>query len=719
MVKYWDNIADILWDHLQQSFNIYDDHLLCATCFYAVITISVKQELYFKKILKYFQKTLDKKEDETISVTVALLYGMFQSAFFQKVHASNDYIGAISRNAFEMLTRLGYDYAWYTFLIFKTMSSFKKVIGTTMEEVLFSNENQVKLFNLVIQNWENPITGVRDLNRVIFQSLLSVMDKSLKNTIVKDIDSIYWNKAKYLMLSEVLAQEHRPMMAVVEGTNWVKGLISSLRKPGLVSAGADMYFAMLKNIGTAEEWCAIFLKRVSSVLTGKSITAINNFINYWCLITFKTFPSLMSSILKNIVNTENHERRWLSTLLVMKQGNKLGLLKSDMELVIGLNTFILQGLEHNNVTIRKSAFDIICVSQGKSLPSREDYILIYQYLLNNVNSDSTILRISLLGSFKSFLIRLHVSFLNNLKTENYGVDLDEDLTWFCRQIQDLVITCLNFDGNYQRKITSISLCDLIFTTFSEVPKKNQVSRAQNCTLLEILQQKLEWKLSDPIFLLKLISLLQDPAEDVRENVAHLLMQHYFDDLRQPHVICKLNEHALKCISSKFFFEISCGHSIVKLLANILLTEKRKNSTFQSVEEIFIFACKELNKELELKRDVMESIELGKQLHSYMGVLIADLTVCLRNSKKLQGITNQTILDMLDNLEEISNQFTWEQDASISLDFSEMTDMVHNIISRSGYDPNNAEDRTKISGMHQLVLNCLWLNVKVSYIYCNL
>lgn len=709
VLKEWDKIADILWKHLQHGFYTYDDQLLCATCFYSVMTISASLEFYMKEILVCLQNYLVRNDKSQL---VSLLYGMFQSAFLSK-HVHNVHTVQILNEAFNILTTLGCDYAWYTFLVFKTMSSFKKVLGTKMQDVIFSETNQIKLFNFVKQNWENPITGVRDLNRVIFQIQLSVMDETQINVIKGDINCFYWNKAKYLMLSEVIAQEPRRMIAIIEGTDWVKGLANSLHKPGLVSAGADMYFAIMKNINAVEEWCSIFLETISVVLTGKSFIAIQNFSNYWCLSTLKKFPSLMSIILKEIVNTKNHERRLLSILSVMKQGNKLGLLKSDMELVIGLNAFINHGLEHNNVNIRMAAFDIVCVAQGKSLPSREDYNLIYQYLMNNSNSDSTILRIHLLGSLKSFLIRLHISFLNSIQSKSEIVTLDEDLKMFAQQIQDLVISSLDLEGNYQRNVTSIKLCDLVITHFAEVPRKNRAqSTSQNCTLLDILKEKKEWKLSNSIFLAKLISLLQDPADNVREDVVQILLKYYLDDLRQSQIFGTLTEGALKCMKSKFFFEICCGHSMVQLIASILLVEKQDHATFKSVEDVFMFGCKEIESELQLKRDVIESIRAGKQLHSYLGIIIAVVTVCLKNSYKLQGIGNETVLELLNNLEGISYQFAREEETSVSLDFSEMSNMVQNIISRSGCDPSNEKDRTKISGMHQLVLNCMWFNVKV-------
>lgn len=75
------------------------------------------------------------------------------------------------------------------------------------------------------------------------------------------------------------------------------------------------------------------------------------------------------------------------------------------------------------------------------------------------------------------------------------------------------------------------------------------------------------------------------------------------------------------------------------------------------------------------------------------------------------IPDRDILELLRILEDISTQFAWDESSSSS-DFSQINDMVQKIIDNSGVTSKEGEDNTKISGMHQIVLNCIWLNVKV-------
>ena len=108
---------------------------------------------------------------------------------------------------------------------------------------------------------------------------------------------------------------------------------------------------------------------------------------------------------------------------------------------------------------------------------------------------------------------------------------------------------------------------------------------------------------------------------------------------------------------------------------------------------------------------MESIENGKQMHSFISILLVILETCICNSRKLVNL-DYFVHELLNILEDITNKFSWDHKKSTSSDFSKMNEMVQDIIINSGYNPNDCDDQTKISGLHQIVLNCLWLNVKV-------
>lgn len=717
--EFWNQVSDTLWTHLRTGFKLFDDQLLSATCFYTVILFTDKQDFYLVELLQiidqelFIKKGIGKTSTKTLYM-VSMMYGMFQSTFLiQKTHTDIK-IALVLKPIFNLLLLMGYEYSQYTFICFKTIKLFKKVCGTDLQECIFNKKNQIKLLNFVIHNWENPVTGVRDLNRSIFQTVISTLDEDMYEKVLNEINGFYWNKAKYLMLSEIIEHKNGKLFSSIYDNEWVDGLIHSLYKPGLVSAGADMYFALLKQINSENDWCKIFLSHIVKILNGSRSKAIENFNNFWCLTTMKKFPKLAGIILQELKDLDVSEQNLCSQLCIIKQANKLGIIEKQWSSHVDnqIEKVVLDGIEHCNYYIRMSAFDIICVSQKKLVPRQLEYDLILNFLYNNVNSDCTVLRLSMLNSFNNFLTQLHTIFLNVMIKDESPEDL-QNLLGFCKRLQYFIVDSLNLNGNYQRKITCVKLCYSVLSCFSEIPKKKRgQAKHVNITLIEHVKKNGEWLLSTEDFVLKLVSLLKDPTDDVRENVIKLLLHYYSAELREQNIIKHLVDDALKSMKSKFFYEISCGKSMFKLLSNLVMKDKHSIAEYKSVEDIFYFAYNELITEHKAKTNIMKSIETGKQLHSFMSILLVVLETCISNSYKIDihGIMSE----FLDVLESISNQFDWEEETTSS-DFSKINDMVENIIVNSGHnDTSDENDQTKISGLHQIVLNSLWLNVKVFF-----
>ncbi|XP_061718073.1 uncharacterized protein LOC133525724 isoform X2 [Cydia pomonella] len=537
------------------------------------------------------------------------------------------------------------------------------------------------------------------------------MDGTTYQNIVKEINRFYWNKAKYLMLAEMIGQCKGNISIFFKESDWLTGLSSSLEKPGLVSAGTDMYFALLKNLATEDDWVQMFLPTVDSILNGESTKAIEHFNNYWCLQTFKKFPSLVKQFEVIFENTEELERKLYNSLSIFKQANKLGLVQKNWNSTkdYSLELMVVQGIEHTNVDIRMAAFDILCEFQGKTIPIQLEFELVLNYVKNNINSDCTVLRLGMLKCLKNFLMQTHAAFTTHCKN-NEHVDY-QYLKKFLIALQELVVSNLNVKGNYQRNITSVKVCSIVWECLIDIPKnkKNQ-TRHSDTTLYKMLLDDRKWLLSEEAFVKKLISLLQDPSDDIRENVVNLLLNYYSSAFKKTNLMINhVIDEALKSIGGKFFYEISCGQSMFKLIISILLKEKLDLARFQTVEDVFTFAFNELTNENELNRDILESIENGKQLHSFMDIMLVVLDVCDQKSYNIQ-ISDEEIIRLLKTLDNISNHFAWEENSSSS-DFSKMNDMVEQIINKSGFSSKADKDNTKISGIHQMVLNSIWLNVK--------
>lgn len=704
--------------HLETGFQEFDDQLLCSTCFYILLNKSDNQEFYLRKVLKVMQYELELQENifekSRISLAISLCYGLFQSTYLlQQRENFNITMVQTIQAIFNLLIQKAYEYTQYTFIAFKIMVSFKKVVGTKFQDILLNKDNQVKLINLINHNWENPITGVRNLNKIVFQNLLLVLDQDIYESVFKEINLFHWNKAKFLMLAEIIEHSKTDIKSLVSENQWLDGLVYSLSKPGLVSAGADMYSAILKKINSEETWTSIFLVKIIEVLGGTCFKTIENFTNYWCLNTLKKFPSVLQLLIDELNDINYTEYKLYSIICITKQGTKLGISKENLpncnsELKMEENCVLF--LEHCNTSIRMLAFESICISQPNLLPSESDYKLILKYLSDNINSDCTVLRISMINNLKIFLAKLHITISLNTIAKDGNDDIQNMLS-FCQNLQIFVIESFSINGNYQRKVTSVKITQTILKSFIEIkPTKKQQAREINMSLIGFLKEKGYWILNDRSLIIKLVDLLKDPASDVHEGVLQLLSEFYITELSGSSIINYLVEEAIKCISSKFFYEISCGQIMFKLVINILLKTKNMESKFKSVEDIFYYAFSEINTEIVTKTNVVKSIQDGKQLHSFLSILSIIFESLIKNSLQIR-ITKDTIFSLLNVVDCISNQFAWEEDLSTSSDFSKMSDMVQIIIRESGLKTEN-DDHTRISDLHQIVLNCLWLNVKV-------
>lgn len=718
-VNYWNNITEILFKHLEIGLTKMDDQLLCASCFFTTVSLTNRHDFYQLKLNEMINKELSLrcqgiKEDLNTLQVVSMIYGMFQSTFLLSTDTNMTGVSELISSSFNLLLLMGYEYSQYTYTVFKTMTSFKKIVGTEFQNTVFNKDNQIILLNLVNHNWENPITGIRDLNRAIFKTLVANIDDQMLKSIVSEINSFYWNKAKYLMLSVIIDNSYQNVGKLLHENKWDEGLVDNLHKPGLVSAVTDMYFAVLEKIQSDDQWCQIFLHRIVEILNGSSSRAIDNFNNYWLLTTLKKFPNVLDILLGEIEQFDDTEQKLHSILSLVKQGSKIAITSKHFEETSPKTVNMLEsGIEHYNTQIRMLAFDILCIPQHKIMPNQTKYALILKYLQTNINSDCTVLRIGMLKSFNVFMGELHIAFRNMKDNQNEGTD---DLTNFCRAFQELIICSLNLDGNYQRKITSIKMANTFVACVSEIPRKRQQqTRDSNVILIDFLKHRKCWILHEDSFMMKLISLLKDPSDDIRDNVTNLLLLHYHNELRKPKLENEyysiIVDEALLCMKSKFFYNVSCGQTMIHLLVNLLLKEKHSDSIFKCVEDVFIFGFNELQTEYKLKRDIPKTIEEGKQLHSFISILQVVLEACLTKSNKIL-ITNDNMMELLLMLQDIANQFSWAQSNSTLTDFSEMSDMVENIIEKSGHKSGDEKDETKISGQHQMILNCLWHNVKV-------
>lgn len=725
--EYWYNIADLLWKHLVTTFPTLESQFLCSTCFYNVLfTIKDKSKIniYLDVMIKEMNDSIHGKYVEVERLLVdsnnmfkvlCYIHGIFQMPIpFECPSELTPLFKNLFLKGFDLLAVLMIRYNPYTFMAFKLMLYYKKILGTEYGDIL-SNTKKVHLLNLVCLNFENPIPGVRDLNRSVFKMLINVLEDKSYNEIANEVDGFVWNKAKYLMLAEIIKRENKDVFPLLHVfPSWINGVTNSLYKPGLVSAGADMYFSILKGLNKADEWLTLFYNDILTVLTGDSIKAKKNFMNYWSLNTFKKFPQVMHQYYNTI------DCSLYSSLAIMRQGNRLGLVNKDLtDQYDKLNHYITAGLVDVEPHVRLLAFDIVAVSNGISLPNEKEYNIIYTFLLNNVNSDSTILRINMLESVKLFLVRLHSSFNHTEEVDEHAVKVS-GMFQFCRNIQMLIIDSLNLRGNYQRKITIVKLCNILLSAFKDISKKKREKSNKSIKfkppiesdLIKRLKRENVWLLGDVKFLKTLILLLKDPAADVKESVITLLLNHYAESIIEHKMIDEIMGNAFECTKSKFFYKISCSQIMIKLVTSLLITHTVTDSKYTNIQAIFIYVCK-LVIECKKEPNIFKSVQNGQQLHAYISILNTILLVTLEYNYDMSDIYQDKVFkDIIRTLESQSSLFVDYTAVGVeNADFSQINDIVNRAIESGNATNYEVADDTKISDLQLIVLHTMWLNVK--------
>lgn len=680
-----------------------------------MLTIIENRDLYLIQVIEIISEELDVqtvavKESSCTKLALSVIYGLLQSLFLPYTNEHNTpLLKDLLLKAFDLMLLMSYKYTQYTFMVFRILTSFKKICQYPYKIYVFDDNNKNKLLNLVCHNWENPITGIRDFNKKIFEMILLEIDNLCD--VVKEINDFPWNKAKYLMLSEIITQENGSVISLLKkNPQWVHGVIDSLYKPGLVSAGADMYYAIIKKVTLKEEFSSIFLPKILLVLTTGPFKVKENFHNYWCLNTLKLHPCMMIDLLNSLITPDN--RNIYVALSIIKQSKKLGMLNINWD--VSNNNYmnmLFYGTKHLDPFIRMLAFDSLCLISGTGLPTEKEYDLIFSFLIENINSDCTVLRIGIINSFRLFLQKLHTNFIYVVK-QGHNISNDQ-LFKFCDNIQTLIVNSMTIKGNYQRKITVLKICDTVLSSFCKIHGKKNVASNMK-TLMQTLKDVQMWHLNEENFVKTLLRFLEDPSDDIRDIIVQILIKYYSVDLIKLKIVDHIIRSAFTFIKSKFFYEINCGHSMFKLTANLMLKFKISVLEFENLEALFHFIFSEFISEYKAKSDIVSSIERGKQLHAFVTLLLTLLLVCMENNYPTESMLEEKSLNiLLEALRQISHQFTGEEIVEISSDFSELSNLVIRIIEESGggSDKDN-KDPTKISGMQQIVLNAMWFNVKV-------
>lgn len=291
-------------------------------------------------------------------------------------------------------------------------------------------------------------------------------------------------------------------------------------------------------------------------------------------------------------------------------------------------TLVLEGLHHENERIRCESFNLLCSCTKTSIePSEREYTLVLQFIIENVNFDSSHVRQNLLTSFVIFLDRLKNSVILKLKNPKEGKLTGSHALWFLEVLIQFLIQNLAVGSNYQRKITSLKLLKILAVKFdsSEVVSKYLTD---NVTLLQCLHQ-----------------CIVGGTDDIIETAAQIVI----------FLISSKNGFAKTYQSSNSIPEqnpdlsLCCAHNEV-LLKVCLLTEAANIDSKNYTEKIVLSLVQSIQDEAKtLFVDALQVASSGILLYSLKALtrLISD-----QETSQLYHLSPETCNEILNVLEQI-------------------------------------------------------------------
>ncbi|XP_024937005.1 uncharacterized protein LOC107263882 [Cephus cinctus] len=649
-----------------------------------------------------------------------IIYGFLQ------VNKKNIYTDEALLLCFDIIYDNCIRYTRYSYFAYKVLQNW---LHRTMNTDFWINSDsrpERKLEAVIFSNWDNSIKEISKRNAtVVFNMYLKIMDMRYKKNFLKTafescVHNLSWqNETKYAILAEICYVTTD--ISYITTKDFILCLFTSLTKSYLRSAGTRVYNVILNKLDE-DQWINVFGEPVRIIVdqwesgSKKNHNALQSLCKHWLEPTIEKFRQVLS-YLWEFINESNG--------LIYR--SNLERIASKLGIVLPNNFISNNYLDHEEEIVRLNAFAIYCqrISTVSYTDRSEDpFLAVKHFLFMNANANTTFLREGIGNHYRTFiinLIKLHGT-LESTRQQIYDV-----LQW----IHQFLLDCFEIGSCYQRKILGLNLYKTILfyinrscanDGFLNDPRHKE-SLKYGLVLGDRLKIDGKWKFTDKQSLVLLLNLLLDPANDVRDLSAAILLEHFDkDSLTYIEKEILLDTAISKCNSSKFF-EIESGAVIFKILTNWLPLEtnnrtkmlhERTNDILNSHINYVDYLLKTAENQLaKIKRDILKAVVQGSPFY---GVLIAILSIGFRRSPETLLITEQLAEKLLCLLEEAVNFFlsvlsSKSKDSEYSSSFAEMGLAIDETVKTS--DVADTFDEIALSPAHQLVVSCIWMSLKVS------
>ena len=260
-------------------------------------------------------------------------------------------------------------------------------------------------------------------------------------------------------------------------------------------------------------------------------------------------------------------------------------------------------LRNSNELIRSEAFFALCV-HNKCNISENDFSFIREFLNDNINSDSSPLRESIVKGLKELILKLitKIYHLNTSKNKPDGNHIDkiQELKSVFTWLHLFLINNLNEGSNYQRKMTSLRLYKIILETLLNF-KNSKLFKGLNIKKDNITTEFLILYTSEESLKI-LLNMIWDPTNDIRNNIADIIIT--FFPKRETTELSKLG---LQLCSTSLFYEAASGGLVFKIIA------KWSGDNKKYIDLLLFTAHNNLRL---LKENLLKSILENKNIHGF-------------------------------------------------------------------------------------------------------
>ncbi|KAK9511691.1 hypothetical protein O3M35_000305 [Rhynocoris fuscipes] len=668
--------------------------------------------------------------DDPPSFRLTLCYALLQAPNSFWNCTQINWSSLLVSRMFPLFEKHCFECNYLTLLSFKCIALWASRVMKTLGRV--PPDIVIRIFNIIMTNWESSYNGVREQNSLLFEHLLNLTDASedtpadivpillrpssiLQQLVLTEMS--WMMKAKYFMLAVILPKVGVHKILMRHSEDIVSGLLTSLSYSHLAPAGADLYKICINSI-SLDQWEQFFLQPIINVLTtSKYLLQKQNVFSYWMAHTLKKYKISLQLVLDGLLECSDSQDNLLPIILCLKLGRKEGHDAMNWS-TIGQSGHLARSLRHSNELIRANGFAVVCVScKTSACPSDEEFTLVEMYLNENVNADSTPLRHNMIVNFTTFLCRLRDACLQALKTAKlqHQSTQFENRTLarsmaFLDWLYNWLRSNLEVGSNYQRRMTSLELYKTVLAYLSDCPQTNNTGQRKSNSKNEgnrVMKYAItvgKWGFTSEVGREAILFCISDTNKDVRELACYILTKYFKMNDSESLRFKELYERGVSLCCDSMFYRAEIGATLIHAVCTL-----KRNGPVSSLE---LLSLAEEHAE-QLKHDYLKAITGGAPLY---GILEALIRLYSDQDgpeyRLLSALELHRLILLLESvtkhlLQILSSKATSSDGAP---SFEEMDLAIGLILEETSV---NVEESTgsNQSSAQQLALNNIWLNLK--------